>query len=137
LWELPCASGTILACTEEGTVFWWELREPGSQSACCCSDVVVKGKGVVGIENEFDDKGVGMENEFGGKGVVGMENEFDGKGAVGMENEFDGKGVVGMENEFNVVGCSAGVGISKPVEDDDGGMIVDVELDGGKLALDA
>ena len=87
------ASGTIgLACTEEGTVFLWELREPGSQSACCCSDVAVKGKEVVGVENEFD-----------------------------------GKGVVGMENEFNVVG----------VEDDDGGMIMDVELDGGNLALDA
>ena len=59
LWELPCASGTIgLACTEEGTVFLWELREPGSQSACCCSDIALKGREVVEMENVVD---VGQE----------------------------------------------------------------------------
>ena len=57
LWELPCASETIgLACTEEGAVFLWELREPGSQSACCCSDDAVEGRGVVdGIEKEAEE----------------------------------------------------------------------------------
>ena len=68
LWELPFDSVTKdLECTEECAVFLWELREPGSQSACCCSDVAVKGQVGMGWDDDDDDDdaGVGLVDAAG------------------------------------------------------------------------